>query len=66
MDWLDKMNGALNYIEDNLSGEIHLEEVARRAPVPALISSGCFLLWQMFPSRTTSEDGGSPRPLWSF
>ncbi len=31
MDWLDKMNGALNYIEDNLSGEIHLEEVARRA-----------------------------------
>ncbi len=31
MDWLDKMNGALNYIEDNLSGEIHLEEAARRA-----------------------------------
>lgn len=31
MDWLDKMNGALDYIENNLSGEIHLEEVARRA-----------------------------------
>jgi AraC family transcriptional regulator len=31
VDWLDKMNGALDYIENNLNGEIHLEEVARRA-----------------------------------
>ena len=31
MDWLEKMNGALEYIEDNLSGEIHLEEAAKRA-----------------------------------
>ena len=31
VDWLEKMNGALEYIEDNLSGEIHLEEAAKRA-----------------------------------
>lgn len=31
MDWLEKMNGALNYVEDNLTGEIHLEEAAKRA-----------------------------------
>lgn len=31
MDWLEKMNGALDYIEDNLTGEIHLEEAAKRA-----------------------------------
>ena len=31
MDWLDKMNNSLNYIEDNLSGEIDMEEVAKRA-----------------------------------
>ena len=31
MDWLEKMNGALDYIEDNLAGEIHLEEAARQA-----------------------------------
>lgn len=31
MDWLEKMNGALDYIEDNLTGEIHLEEAAKQA-----------------------------------
>ena len=31
MDWLNKMNEALDYIENNLSGEIHLEEAAKRA-----------------------------------
>ncbi|MEY8356661.1 AraC family transcriptional regulator [Lachnospiraceae bacterium 54-53] len=31
MDLLDKMNGALDYIEENLTGEICLEEAARRA-----------------------------------
>lgn len=31
LDWLEKMNGALNYIEDNLTGEIEVEEAAKRA-----------------------------------
>lgn len=31
MDWLDKMNNALEYIEDNLTGEIDTAEAARRA-----------------------------------
>lgn len=31
MDWLKKMNKALDYIENNLNGEIHLEEAAKRA-----------------------------------
>ena len=31
MDWLKKMNSALNYIEDNLSEDIDMEEVAKRA-----------------------------------
>ncbi|MDP4145855.1 MAG: helix-turn-helix domain-containing protein [Bacillota bacterium] len=31
MDWLDRMNGAINYIEENLTGEINLEEVAKIA-----------------------------------
>jgi AraC family transcriptional regulator len=31
MDWLDKMNGAINYIEDNLDSEIGFEKVARIA-----------------------------------
>ena len=31
MDWLDKMNGALNYIEEHLSEEIDFTEVAKRA-----------------------------------
>ncbi len=31
MEWVDKMNAALNYIEDNLTENIDFEEVARRA-----------------------------------
>lgn len=31
MDWLEKMNGALNYIEDNLLCEIDMTEAAKRA-----------------------------------
>ena len=31
MDWLDKMNGAINYIEDHLTETIHLEDVAKKA-----------------------------------
>lgn len=31
MDWLDKMNGAMNYIEDHLTDEIDYFEVARVA-----------------------------------
>ena len=31
MEWIDKMNAALDYIEDNLNGNIDLEIVARKA-----------------------------------
>ncbi|AEI42386.1 AraC family transcriptional regulator [Paenibacillus mucilaginosus] len=31
MDWLERMNRAMDYIESNLAGEIELSEVARRA-----------------------------------
>ena len=31
MDWLEKMNGALDYIENNLTGEIDAAEAAKRA-----------------------------------
>jgi len=31
MVWLDRMNSAINYIEENLDGEIEMGEVARRA-----------------------------------
>ena len=31
MDWLDRMNGAISYIEENLSGEIGFEMVAKIA-----------------------------------
>ena len=31
MQWLDKMNSAIDYIEDNLDGEINTEAVAQRA-----------------------------------
>lgn len=31
MDLLEKMNGALTYIEENLTGDIDLKEVARHA-----------------------------------
>ncbi|MEJ8548391.1 AraC family transcriptional regulator [Brevibacillus borstelensis] len=31
MDWLEKMNGAMDYIEENLASEIDLAEVARLA-----------------------------------
>ncbi|MGC6587923.1 hypothetical protein ACPV3A_23620 [Paenibacillus sp. Dod16] len=31
MEWLERMNRAMDYIELNLAGEIELSEVARRA-----------------------------------
>lgn len=31
MDWLERMNRAMDYIESNLAGEIELSEIARRA-----------------------------------
>lgn len=31
MDWLDKMNAAMDYIEGNLTGDIDYKEVARKA-----------------------------------
>lgn len=34
MDWIDRMNAAINYIEDNLTGEIHYEQAAKAACCP--------------------------------
>lgn len=31
MDWLQRMNGAIDYIEDNLTGDVDFEEVAKIA-----------------------------------
>ena len=31
MEWSDRMNAAISYIEDNLAGEIDFNEVANRA-----------------------------------
>lgn len=31
MDWLDRMNGAINYLEENLTGEIVYETLAQKA-----------------------------------
>ena len=31
MEWLDRMNSALDYIEENLAGEIDDEQIARLA-----------------------------------
>ena len=31
MDWLERMNSAMSYIEENLANEIDLEEVAKLA-----------------------------------
>ena len=31
MDWLDRMNGVMDYIESNLAGEITYDEIARTA-----------------------------------
>ncbi|WP_227011435.1 hypothetical protein [Paenibacillus lutimineralis] len=34
MDWLDRMNAAINYIEDNLTGEIDYKLAAKAACCP--------------------------------
>ena len=31
MDWLDRMNAAMDYIEENLAGQIDIRAAARRA-----------------------------------
>jgi AraC family transcriptional regulator len=31
MEWSERMNAAINYIEENLAGEIDYNEVAKRA-----------------------------------
>jgi len=38
MDWKIKMNQALNYIEQNLSGEILMEIVSLSSPVISAMS----------------------------
>lgn len=46
MDWLDQVNGAMDYIEDNLTGEIRYEELARR------MACSTFHFQRMFPYLT--------------
>ena len=41
MEWLERMNRAMDYIELNLAGEIELSEVARRACRRLISSRGC-------------------------
>ncbi|WP_298018493.1 hypothetical protein [uncultured Dysosmobacter sp.] len=35
MEWLDRFNDAMTYVEENLTGEITLEGAARRAACSA-------------------------------
>lgn len=51
MDMLKGMNGALDYIENNLDGHIDLGEVAKRAYCSSIISNGCLLFIRTYDIR---------------
>lgn len=44
MDWIERMRGAMAYIEENLDGEIDLQAVARRAMVSSHLFARTFAL----------------------
>jgi AraC family transcriptional regulator len=54
MDLLKNMNGAIKYIEENLTNDIDFKEVARWLSAPNTILKGCFPFLQVLRYRNTS------------
>ena len=48
MEWIERLNKAINYIEENITKEIEYEQVAKIACCLHIIFKECLLIWQMY------------------
>ena len=64
MEWIERLNQAVSYIEEHLAEEIRYEELGRTACCSAYHFSGCSGIWQGFRFRNISGAGGCPWLPW--
>lgn len=57
MEWLEKLNQSINYLEDNLSETISYEHAAQIACCSTFHFQGCFHIWPESRCRNISATG---------
>lgn len=58
MDWLERMNNALNYIENSLDEEIDYKEIAKQLTVLSFIFQECSLQSQVYRYQNILDEDG--------
>ncbi len=58
MDWLERMNNALNYIENSLDEEIDYKEIAKAANCSEFHFSRMFLSSQVYRYQNILDEDG--------
>lgn len=64
MEWIEKLNEAITYMEEHLTDEIDYEQLGKLPAVPPIIFRECLPTWQVFLSLSTSAGEKCPLPLW--
>lgn len=57
MDWLERMNNALDYIENSLDEEIDYKEIAKVANCSEFHFSRCFLQFLVYRFQIILDEG---------
>ncbi|TEB11978.1 hypothetical protein [Pelotomaculum propionicicum] len=58
MEWLQQLNQAIEYIEDNLAGDISYDKAAQIACCSTHQFNGCFPISREYPCLNISGTGG--------
>ena len=58
MEWIERLNKAMSYIEEHITEEIDFEQTAKIACCSAFTFRGCSRIWQASPSPNTSGADG--------
>lgn len=56
MEWIEKLNNAVNYIEENLTTEVNYEKLEKLPAAQHITFKECLLTWQVFLYQNTSAE----------
>ena len=48
MEWIERFNNVINYIEENITQQIDYEELQKLLAVLPIIFRECLLIWRVF------------------
>ena len=60
MEWVERLNQSMNYIEEHLTDEIDYEQLGRIACCSTITTRRCLLIWRASLLQSISEEEKCP------